>query len=108
MFDAVLQDDLAAVKRHVEAGAEVAWRNPRGLTAAEFAVEIGHIEIANYLLAEERAQAGRPARTAADKGPAKAAKKAAGVNVKSSPGQSNPNRTLDDDLREIARKHYGT
>jgi septal ring-binding cell division protein DamX len=38
----------------------------------------------------------------------KAAKKAAGVNVKSSPGQSNQARTLDDDLREIARKHYGT
>jgi hypothetical protein len=38
----------------------------------------------------------------------KAAKKAAGVNVKSSPGQNNVARTLDDDLREIARKHYGT
>jgi hypothetical protein len=38
----------------------------------------------------------------------KAAKKAAGVNVKSSPGQANQARTLDDDLREIARKHYGT
>jgi hypothetical protein len=37
-----------------------------------------------------------------------AAKKAAGVNVKSSPGQSNTARTLDDDLREIARKAYGT
>ena len=38
----------------------------------------------------------------------KVAKKAAGVNVKSSPGQSNQVRTMDDDLREIARKHYGT
>lgn len=37
-----------------------------------------------------------------------AAKKAAGVNVRSSPGQSNATRTLDDDLRDIARKHYGT
>lgn len=36
------------------------------------------------------------------------AKKAAGVNVKSSPGQSSAVRTLDDDLRDIARKHYGT
>lgn len=36
------------------------------------------------------------------------AKKAAGVNVKSSPGQASKTRTLDDDLREIARKHYGT
>lgn len=38
----------------------------------------------------------------------KDAKKAAGVNVKGSPGQSANARTLDDDLREIARKHYGT
>lgn len=37
----------------------------------------------------------------------KAAKKAAGVNVKSSPGVAPSTRTLDDDLREIARKHYG-
>jgi hypothetical protein len=36
------------------------------------------------------------------------AKKAAGVNVKSSPGQASKARTLDDDLRDIARKHYGT
>ena len=54
MFDAVMKDDLAAVKRHVEAGAEIRWRNPRGLTAAEFAVELGHIEIANFLLTEEK------------------------------------------------------
>lgn len=38
----------------------------------------------------------------------KDAKKAAGVNVKGSPGQAATARTLDDDLREIARKHYGT
>jgi hypothetical protein len=36
------------------------------------------------------------------------AKKAAGVNVKSSPGQSNQVKTMDDDLWAIARKHYGT
>jgi len=38
----------------------------------------------------------------------KKAKAAAGVNVKSSPGQTKTARTLDDDLRDIARKHYGT
>lgn len=38
----------------------------------------------------------------------KEAKKAAGVNVRSSPGQTANVRSLDDDLREIARKHYGT
>ena len=37
-----------------------------------------------------------------------AAKKAAGVNVKSSPGSSPTAKTMDDELREIARKHYGT
>ncbi len=36
------------------------------------------------------------------------AKKAAGVNVKSSPGHNSTVKTMDDDLREIARKHYGT
>jgi len=36
------------------------------------------------------------------------AKKAAGVNVKSSPGQSSQVKTMDDDLWAIARKHYGT
>lgn len=36
------------------------------------------------------------------------AKKAAGVNVKSSPGQANAAKTMDDDLWAIARKHYGT
>jgi hypothetical protein len=38
----------------------------------------------------------------------KKAKAAAGVNVKSSPGQTGKTNTLDDDLREIARRHYGT
>lgn len=38
----------------------------------------------------------------------KAAKKAGGVNVKGSPASAATARTLDDDLREIARKHYGT
>ncbi len=38
----------------------------------------------------------------------KKAKAAAGVNVRSSPGQGNKPRTLDDDLREIANRAYGT
>ena len=56
VFDSVMKNDLAAVKRSVEAGADVTLRNTRGLTPAEFAVEIGNIEIANYLLAQERGQ----------------------------------------------------
>jgi len=36
------------------------------------------------------------------------AKKAAGVNVKSSPGQSSQVKTMDEDLWAIARKNYGT
>ncbi|MBM3734123.1 MAG: ankyrin repeat domain-containing protein, partial [Acidimicrobiia bacterium] len=75
MFEAVMKDDLAAVKRQVEAGAEIRWRNPRGLTAAEFAVKLGHIEIANFLLTEEKARASAPSRAVADKGAPKAAKK---------------------------------
>lgn len=53
-------------------------------------------------------KAAEEARKAEEAKRVSAAKKAAGVNVKSSPGQSNHARTLDDDLREIARKHYGT
>lgn len=36
----------------------------------------------------------------------KEAKRAAGINVKSSPASPGP-RTIDDDLRAIARRHYG-
>jgi hypothetical protein len=36
------------------------------------------------------------------------AKKAAGVNVRSSPGQASAAKSMDDDLWAIARKHYGT
>jgi hypothetical protein len=38
----------------------------------------------------------------------KNAKKAAGVNVKSSPGSAPAGKTLDDDLRAIANRVYGT
>jgi hypothetical protein len=37
-----------------------------------------------------------------------AAKKAAGVNVKSSTAHSNGPKSMDDELWQIARKHYGT
>lgn len=37
----------------------------------------------------------------------KAARRAAGINVKSSPGQSRAPKTLDDDLRAIAHRVYG-
>lgn len=38
----------------------------------------------------------------------KKAKAAAGVNVKSSPGQSNGHRTMEDDMRAIWNKNHGT
>ncbi len=36
------------------------------------------------------------------------AKKAAGVNVKGSPGQSGVKRTMDDDLKAIWQKNHGS
>ncbi len=36
------------------------------------------------------------------------AKKAAGVNVKSSPASPSAKKSMDDELWAIARKHYGT
>ena len=44
-------------------------------------------------------------RAAEAKGKAEAARKAASVNVKSGPSSS-PKRSIDDDLMEIARRHY--
>ncbi|MCC7016968.1 MAG: hypothetical protein IT564_07170 [Rhodospirillales bacterium] len=96
MFDAVLRDDLAAVKRHVVAGADVGRRNARGLTAAELAVEIGNIEIANYLLAEEKVRASLPPKPAAEKSPAKSAKKSEPTRAKAeSKAAQAPAGTLD-------------
>jgi hypothetical protein len=63
--------------------------------------------IRQSLLAEEQTKAAEK-RKAEEAERVKAAKKAAGVNVKSSPGQSNAPKTMDEDLWAIARKHYGT
>jgi hypothetical protein len=63
--------------------------------------------IRQSMLAEEQTKA-EAKRKADESERVKAAKKAAGVNVKSSPGQSNAPKTMDEDLWAIARKHYGT
>lgn len=63
--------------------------------------------IRQSLLADEQTKA-EEKRKADEAERVKAAKKAAGVNVKSSPGQSNAPKSMDDDLWAIARKHYGT
>ena len=62
--------------------------------------------IRQSVLAEEQTKAAEK-RKAEEAQRVKDAKKAAGVNVKSSTGIAPTQRTLDDDLREIARKHYG-
>ncbi len=59
------------------------------------------LQVEAQTAAEAKRKADEAARVAS-------AKKAAGVNVKASPGHNNQTKTLDDDLREIARKHYGT
>jgi hypothetical protein len=38
----------------------------------------------------------------------KAARRAAGINVKSSPATASAPKTMDDELRSIARRVYGT
>ncbi len=86
VFDAVMKNDLVAVRRSVEAGADVTLRNTRGLTPAEFAVEIGNIEIANYLLAQERIQV--RAQQAAKDRPRTQAKSAKTVAQKSEPARA--------------------
>jgi hypothetical protein len=57
--------------------------------------------------AEEERKQLEAAERARNTAQVKAAKKAAGINVKSSPGHAANARTLDDDLRAIAKRHYG-
>jgi len=86
VFDAVMKNDLAAVKERVEKGADVTLRNARGLTPAEFAVEIGNIEIANYLLVQERSQL-RAQQEAKDR-PGRGKTKAAAAKKSATPGET--------------------
>lgn len=51
LLEAVLRNDIASVRAAVADGADLAGKNARGATAAEIAVDLGHVEIANYLLA---------------------------------------------------------
>lgn len=96
VFDAVMKNDMTAVQRGVGAGADVTLRNTRGLTPAEFAVEIGNIEIANYLLAQERiqlrAQQEAKDRARAAKSAPKAPPKAAAPSAK----KTEPSRAVKD------------
>lgn len=63
--------------------------------------------IRQSMIADEQSKA-EAKRKADEAERVKKAKQAAGVNVKSSPGSTATARSLDDDLREIARKAYGT
>jgi hypothetical protein len=56
--------------------------------------------------AEAKAQADRAAKEARER--AEKAKKSASINVKGDAVNGNAPRSMDDDLREIAAKHYGT
>lgn len=62
--------------------------------------------IRQSLIADEQQKADAKRKEDAEKR-VRDAKKAAGVNVKSSPGSTASARTLDDDLREIANRAYG-
>ncbi|MEK7820302.1 MAG: hypothetical protein AAB543_04260, partial [Pseudomonadota bacterium] len=96
VFDAVMKNDMTAVQRGVGAGADVTLRNTRGLTPAEFAVEIGNIEIANYLLAQERIQL-RAQQEAKDRArTAKSAPKASPKAAAPSAKKTEPSRAVKD------------
>jgi DNA repair exonuclease SbcCD ATPase subunit len=61
---------------------------------------------ARRLEADAKAQADRQAKEARER--AEKAKKSASINVKGDVVNGNSPRSVDDDLREIAAKHYGT
>jgi hypothetical protein len=63
--------------------------------------------IRQSMIAEDQAKA-EAKRKADDAERVKAAKKAAGVNVRSSPGQSSGHRTMEDDMRAIWQKNHGS
>lgn len=50
LFDAIFENDLAAVQSAVNAGADMSVRNDWGLTAIDLAVDKGYFEIAHFLL----------------------------------------------------------
>jgi hypothetical protein len=50
LFEAVLRNNMEAIKESLAKGADLNARNARGVTPAELAVELGYLDIANYLL----------------------------------------------------------
>lgn len=73
LFEAVLRNNMEAIKESLAKGADLNARNARGVTPAELAVELGYLDIANYLLTldktrkEETEKSGRvPAQAAPD------------------------------------------
>ena len=50
LFEAVFNNDMAAVQSAVTAGADINVRNDWGVTATDLAVDRGYFEIAHYLL----------------------------------------------------------
>lgn len=76
LLEAVLRNDIASVRAAVADGADLAGKNARGATAAEIAVDLGHVEIANYLLALTQLRKGETPPTLPANLPSVAAEKA--------------------------------
>lgn len=76
LIEAVLRNDIAGVRGAVADGADLAGKNARGATAAEIAVDLGHVEIANYLLALTQLRKGETPPTLPANLPSVAAEKA--------------------------------
>lgn len=78
LLEAVLRNDIARVRAAVADGADLAGKNARGATAAEIAVDLGHVEIANYLLALTQLRRGETPPTLPANLPSVASEKADG------------------------------
>lgn len=80
LFEAVLRNNMAAIKESLAKGADLNARNARGVTPAELAVDLGYLDIANYLLALDKTRREEAERLGST--PAQAAPDAAGVKEK--------------------------
>lgn len=80
LFKAVELNDMAGVKKSIEAGADLYAQNDEGMTAADLAVDRGHFIVAHYLLS--RRLAGQTPPVALVPGRAKEAHKAAKARPK--------------------------
>lgn len=91
LFEAVLRNNMVAIKESLAKGADINARNARGVTPAELAVELGYLDIANYLLTLDKTR--KEGAEKSGKTPAQAAPDAAVKEKEKKPAKRAPKKT---------------